>query len=81
MNVSPAASRGAEELVDVVDADDNVVAVVPRSRMRAENLRHRSVGIMVVNHVGEILIHRRADTKDVWPGWWDLAVGGVVVGG
>jgi isopentenyldiphosphate isomerase len=81
VNVSPGAARAAEELVDVVDADDNVVAVVPRWRMRAENLRHRSVGIMVVNHVGEILIHRRADTKDVWPGWWDLAVGGVVASG
>ena len=25
-----------------------------------------------------MLIHRRAETKDVWPGRWDLAVGGVV---
>jgi isopentenyldiphosphate isomerase len=81
VDVSPAAPGGPEELVDIVDADDQVLAVVPRSRMRAENLRHRSVGIMIVNHVGEILIHRRADTKDVWPGWWDLAVGGVVASG
>ena len=28
-----------------------------------------------------MLVHRRADTKDVWPGYWDLAVGGVVEAG
>jgi isopentenyldiphosphate isomerase len=27
---------------------------------------------------GDILVHKRAETKDIWPGWWDVAVGGVV---
>jgi isopentenyldiphosphate isomerase len=49
--------------------------------MRAENLRHRSVGIAVLDAEGRVLIHRRADDKDVWPGRWDLAVGGVVESG
>jgi 8-oxo-dGTP pyrophosphatase MutT (NUDIX family) len=30
---------------------------------------------------GRILVHRRSDVKDVWPGRWDLAVGGVVTAG
>ena len=30
---------------------------------------------------GRLLVHRRADDKDVWPGRWDLAVGGVVAAG
>ena len=64
--------------VDIVDADDRVVDVVPRREMRAQNLRHRSVGILVLDRDGRVLIHRRADDKDVWPGRWDLAVGGVV---
>ena len=46
--------------------------------MRAENLRHRSVAIVVTNSKGQLLVHRRADDKDVFPGWWDLAAGGVV---
>jgi isopentenyldiphosphate isomerase len=70
-----------DELVDVVDADDRVVATVPRARMRAENLRHRAVFVVVRSSAGEVLIHRRSAAKDVWPGWWDLAVGGVLAAG
>jgi len=70
-----------EELVDVIDRDDCVIGVVPRSVMRARNLWHRSVGIAVVSSDGRLLVHRRSDDKDVWPGRWDLAVGGVVASG
>ncbi len=70
-----------DALVDIVDLDDNVVAVVTRRQMRAENLLHRSVGIAVLDSEDRVLIHRRADSKDVWPGRWDLAVGGVVDAG
>ena len=69
------------ELVDVVDADDVVVATVTRAEMRARRLRHRAVSIAVVGSDGRLLIHRRADTKDIWPGWWDIAAGGVVGAG
>ena len=73
MSVSP-----GDELVEHVDADGTVIEVVPRSRMRRQNLRHRSVAVIVTNSRGELLVHRRADDKDVFPGWWDLAAGGVV---
>lgn len=65
-------------MVEVVDDSGQVVGVVPRSEMRAGNLRHRSVGI-VVRRPGDraVLAHRRADWKDVWPGRWDIAFGGV----
>jgi isopentenyldiphosphate isomerase len=47
--------------------------------MRAENLRHRSVAVVVRSTAaGDVLVHRRAGWKDLWPGYWDLAVGGVV---
>ncbi|MGD9701887.1 MAG: NUDIX hydrolase [Acidimicrobiia bacterium] len=67
-----------EELVEVIDESDHVVEVVPRWRMRAENLRHRAVYVLVTDSAGRLLIHRRSDAKDVWPGRWDLAAGGVV---
>ena len=70
-----------EELVDVVDADDQVVATVPRARMRAERLRHRVVFVAVTNRIGELLVPRRSDDKDLWPGRWDIAAGGVVAAG
>jgi isopentenyldiphosphate isomerase len=69
------------EPVDVVDLDDRVVTTVDRPRVRAENLRHRAVFVLVRSTRGEVLVHRRSHTKDLWPGRWDLAVGGVVVAG
>ena len=71
----------ADELVDVVDDDDNVIGVVTRREMRARRLLHRAVSIAVLSTDGRLLVHRRADTKDVWPGQWDMAAGGVVGSG
>jgi isopentenyldiphosphate isomerase len=70
-----------DELVDVVDDADRVVATVSRRRMRAERLRHRAVFIVVRSTSGALLVHRRSDGKDLWPGRWDIAVGGVVGAG
>lgn len=68
-------------MVDIVDDDDHVVDTVTRSEMRAGRLMHRAVFIAVFHPDGRLLVHRRSDDKDVWPGWWDLAVGGVVAAG
>jgi isopentenyldiphosphate isomerase len=70
-----------EELVDIVDDDDNVIDTVTRTEMRARRLQHRSVGIAVISTDGRLLIHRRSEAKDIWPGWWDIAAGGVVAAG
>jgi 8-oxo-dGTP pyrophosphatase MutT (NUDIX family) len=76
-----AASEPGSELVDIVDDDDQVVATVPRAEMRARRLQHRAVSIAVISTDGRLLVHRRADDKDVWPGMWDMAAGGVVAAG
>ncbi len=68
-------------MVDIVDDDDQVVATVTRAEMRAGRLQHRAVSIAVLSSDGRLLVHRRADTKDVWPGMWDMAAGGVVGAG
>jgi len=70
-----------DELVDIVDDDDQVIATVTRAEMRARRLQHRYVGIAIVSTDGRLLIHRRSDDKDIWPGWWDIAAGGVVAAG
>ena len=51
---------------------------VSRAEMRAHNLQHRAVSTAVLGSDGRLLVHRRSATKDVWPGMWDLAAGGVV---
>ena len=78
MGVSASSDR---ELVDVVDEHDRVLRVVTRAEMRAHRLRHRAASIAVFSSDGRLLVHRRASTKDVWPGMWDIAAGGVVAAG
>ncbi|HEX8804910.1 MAG TPA: NUDIX domain-containing protein [Acidimicrobiales bacterium] len=67
----------ADEPVEVVDASGAVERVVTRAAMRAGNLRHRTVYVAVTTSAGALVVHRRADDKDVWPGRWDVAFGGV----
>ena len=69
------------EWVEWVDDDDRVIDVVPRSTMRADNLLHRSVAVIVTTSDGRLVVQRRADHKDVYPGWWDIGAGGVVTAG
>lgn len=71
----------ADELVDVVDEDDRVVATVTRREIRARQLLHRCTYVLLRNAAGEILVHRRTDTKDVFPGSYDAFSGGVCAAG
>jgi len=69
------------ELVEHIGPDGAVIGVVSRSQMRAEKLCHRAVFVAVISGDGCLLVHRRSAGKDIWPGWWDIAVGGVVAVG
>jgi isopentenyldiphosphate isomerase/GNAT superfamily N-acetyltransferase len=69
------------ELVDVVDEADRVVGQADRAEILAKHLLHRVVFVVLRSTRGEVLVHRRAETKDLWPGYWDVAVGGVVAAG
>ena len=52
--------------------------VVTRREVRARNLRHAATAVVVRNSAGEVYVHRRTDTKDVFPGFHDFAAGGVL---
>ncbi|MCU1395630.1 MAG: hydrolase [Ilumatobacteraceae bacterium] len=73
--------RSGDEMVDIVDEHDQVVDTVTRREMRAGNLRHRAVFIAVQGTDGRLFVHQRSFDKDVRPGAWDIAVGGVVGAG
>lgn len=77
----PSPTLAPEEIVDLVDEEDHVLGKAPRREIRARNLLHREVAAIVRNPVGEIYVHRRADTKDVFPGMYDMFVAGVVTSG
>src|SRR5262245_12675001 len=71
----------AEELVDVIDAAGNTVGVVTRREMRERKLPHRCTYVLVFNSRGELFIHLRTATKDVFPSYWDVCIGGVLSAG
>src|ERR1044071_4876993 len=74
-------SSAKDELVDVIDDAGQVVRVVTRAEMRAQRLPHRCVYILVFNAQGELFVHERTATKDVYPSYWDVCVGGVLASG
>jgi isopentenyldiphosphate isomerase len=76
MNVHP-----GDEWVDVIDDAGQTIGTATRREMRAQRLMHRCVYILVLNRRGEIFIHQRTATKDVFPSHWDVAVGGVLAAG
>jgi 8-oxo-dGTP pyrophosphatase MutT (NUDIX family) len=71
----------ADELIDVVDEEDRVVDQVARGVAYAEGLRHRCAFVLVRDPQDRILVHRRTDTKLVFPSLYDMFVGGVVGAG
>ena len=79
--MGPARDDPGVALVDVVDADDRVIGTATRARMRAEGLRHRAVYVVVRTTDEQVVVHRRAEWKDVYPGAWDLCFGGVLDAG
>jgi isopentenyldiphosphate isomerase len=70
-----------QELVDVIDDDGRTIATVPRREVRARRLPHRCVYVLVFNHQGDVFIHLRTPSKDVYPSHWDVTVGGVLAAG
>jgi isopentenyldiphosphate isomerase len=73
-------STAAEE-IDVVDADDQVVGRASRPEVRDRRLRHRAVYVLVFNQAGQLFVHQRTASKDVYPSFYDVAVGGLVGAG
>ncbi|EYT78370.1 MULTISPECIES: NUDIX hydrolase [unclassified Streptomyces] len=71
----------AEEILDIVDADDRVVGQAPRGEVYARGLRHRCVFVEARDAGGRLFVHRRTASKLVFPSLYDLFVGGVVGAG
>jgi isopentenyldiphosphate isomerase len=63
------------------DLTGKVVGTAPRSRVRAENLPHAATAVLLRDVAGRVYVHRRTDTKDVYPGMHDAWAGGVVLAG
>lgn len=75
------AERPAEELLDIVDEHDQVVAQARRAEAYARRLRHRVTFVLVRDRGDRIFVHRRTASKLVFPSRYDMFVGGVVQAG
>jgi isopentenyldiphosphate isomerase len=67
--------------VDWIDEAGATLESLPRAEIRRRNLPHRVTATFVLHPDGRLFVHRRTETKDVYPGLYDVAVGGTVVSG
>lgn len=82
MEISPeeAAHRAASdtELVAWVDEQDRLLGCLPRAQLCRDRLIGRGTFILLFNSQGELCVHKRTQSKALYPGYWDVAAGGMV---
>jgi len=55
----------------LVDPQNNVLGVAPKDTCHeGEGILHRAFSIFVFNNKMELLLQKRADCKQLWPGFW-----------
>lgn len=78
-----AAHRAASdaERIAWVDECDQLLGSLPRAELRERGLIGRGTFILLFNSAGELCVHRRTLSKALYPGYWDVAAGGMVGAG
>ena len=71
----------ADEIVAIVDKNNNPIGRATRQEMRSAGLPHRATYILVFNSTGKLFVQKRTIMKDIYPGCYDPAAGGVVLDG
>jgi isopentenyl-diphosphate delta-isomerase type 1 len=77
----PHRAANPDELFDVVDRDDRVIAQAPRREVHARALLHRAVHVMIHDREGRLFLQQRSPLKDTFPGCWDSSCSGHVDAG
>ena len=78
------ALKPAEDLVErvvVVDDHNHIVDSALRTDVRDQGLCHRATYVFVFNSKGQLHVQERSLNKDIFPGMFDPATGGVVAEG
>ncbi len=71
-----------DEMLQLVDMEGNPAGQALRSICHSDkSLIQMVVHIEIFNEKGEIYLQKRSETKDMYPGLWDTAVGGHVGAG
>lgn len=65
------------EIFDIVDKDGNIIGEATREEAHTNpELIHRVVHCWIFNQEGQVLMQKRAETKELFPGFWDMSCGG-----
>jgi 8-oxo-dGTP pyrophosphatase MutT (NUDIX family) len=74
------AHRAASDAEQIAWADeqDQLLGAMRRSDLREQGLIGRGTYILLFNSAGELCVHRRTLSKAIYPGYWDVAAGGMV---
>lgn len=60
-----------DELLILVDGADNITGYENKDvAHRGQGLLHRAFSIFLFNDSGQVLLHKRAAAKPLWPGYW-----------
>ena len=75
-----AAHRAASDAEQIawVDHNDQLLGSLPRAQLRERGMIGRGTYILLFNSAGEMCVHRRTLSKAIYPGYWDVAAGGMV---
>ncbi|KPB69209.1 NUDIX hydrolase [Pseudomonas cannabina] len=75
-----AAHRAASDAEQIawVDEQDQLLGSRVRAELREQGLIGRGTYILLFNSAGELCVHRRTLSKAIYPGFWDVAAGGMV---
>ena len=68
----------ADELLNIVNEQGEVIGEAPRSRIHKEGLLHREINVWFYTPKGEVIFQKRGPNKDTYPSLLDSAVGGHV---
>ena len=69
------------EIVDVVDAEDNIIGTAPKNEARQKGLLSRVSFIVLLNSRNELFLQQRKSTKKTYPLYWSGSASGHVQSG
>ncbi len=69
----------ADELFVIVDKNDKILGFEKRSKCHHDkSLIHRAIGVVIFNNQGKVLLQKRSENKDVFPGFYTISCSGHV---
>mgnify|MGYP000985353457 CR=1 FL=1 len=80
LSIEPQAQK-SDEVLDVVNAEDEIIGTATRAEIHEKNLAHRSVHILVFDKYKRVYLQQRSKFKDTHPLAWTSSASGHIDAG